>query len=82
MTALPQPPATAGCLSQETLLDPKTIDAATAAVLAQTYEYSPKHLARMKRENMRVWRETRQQISIALRAACHVAAQPLAAPCA
>lgn len=48
---------------------PEIIDIATTAVLAQSYDYSTKHLRRLRTENSRVWRETRKQVSIALHAA-------------
>lgn len=56
------------------------IDTATAAVLAQKYEYTPKHLRRMQREKPRVWSEARHEIQIALTTVLGSTAAPTSPP--
>lgn len=47
----------------------EVVNQAAAALLAQKYEYTPKHLARIQRVNTRVWKQTCQEVRIALGAA-------------
>lgn len=55
--------------TEELTVTDEVIDRATADMLAEKYEYTAKHLARMKRTGFRVWKEAREEVRIILNSA-------------